>query len=396
MRFLSCLFFSFIFLTIQAKAQHSYYVYIQTENKQAFYVRLNGNVLSSTGSGYLVIPKLTNNTYKLNIGFPKKEWPEQAVDITINEKDEGFLLKNFGPSSWGLFNMQSMAIIMGSVADTNTVAAPKNRTDNFSNTLAEVTNTPSIKQEQPVAQTAAIQKTDTSTATTAQEKPVVTDTPSIPKEKVKQVFSLIDNSGRSLLYTISNEAGMDTVRIFIPYDNKAAEPLSPVADTAAKAIEKELSAAPVVDTTVRERKVDSVVSVVSSQNEVVKQDIKPVITDVKVSDAKAPDNKEYTVTVINPACKASATDDDFLRLRKKMAAAENDEDMIAAAKKGFKSKCFTTDQVKNLSLLFLKDEGRYNFYDASYGHVSDIGNFKSLQSQLSDEYYINRFKAMLR
>jgi hypothetical protein len=79
-----------------------------------------------------------------------------------------------------------------------------------------------------------------------------------------------------------------------------------------------------------------------------------------------------------------------------MTAAETDEDKIAAAKKGFKSKCFTTEQVKNLSLLFLNDQGKYNFFDASYNHVSDIGNFKTLQSELKDDYYITRFKAMLR
>lgn len=79
-----------------------------------------------------------------------------------------------------------------------------------------------------------------------------------------------------------------------------------------------------------------------------------------------------------------------------MAAQKSDENMIVIARKTFVSKCFSTEQVKNLSSLFLKDEGCYNFFDAAYPHVNDTQNFQTLVSRLTDEYYINRFKAMIR
>jgi hypothetical protein len=79
-----------------------------------------------------------------------------------------------------------------------------------------------------------------------------------------------------------------------------------------------------------------------------------------------------------------------------MAAEENDDDMITIAKKIFKSKCFTTEQVKNLSVLFLKDKGRYDFFDAAYPFVADSNNFTSLENQLTDIYFINRFKVMIK
>ena len=79
-----------------------------------------------------------------------------------------------------------------------------------------------------------------------------------------------------------------------------------------------------------------------------------------------------------------------------MAAQKTDENMIVMAKKAFVLKCYTVEQANNLSSLFLKDEGRYNFFDAAYPHVSDTQNFGSLMGRLSDEYYINRFKAMIR
>jgi hypothetical protein len=74
----------------------------------------------------------------------------------------------------------------------------------------------------------------------------------------------------------------------------------------------------------------------------------------------------------------------------------SDDDMISEAKKVFKARCFSTLQIKNLGTLFLKDESKYKFYDAAYQYASDPENYSTLQSELKEEYFINRFKAMLR
>ena len=78
-----------------------------------------------------------------------------------------------------------------------------------------------------------------------------------------------------------------------------------------------------------------------------------------------------------------------------MASETTDEKMIDEGKRIFKTKCFSTVQVRNLSALFLTDAGKYKFFDAAYSFVSDLGNFQSLQSELKDDYYIKRFKAMI-
>ena len=51
---------------------------------------------------------------------------------------------------------------------------------------------------------------------------------------------------------------------------------------------------------------------------------------------------------------------------KKMASENNPEDMIKVAKKYFKVKCYGTEQIKDLSYLFLTDKGKYMFFDAAY------------------------------
>lgn len=79
-----------------------------------------------------------------------------------------------------------------------------------------------------------------------------------------------------------------------------------------------------------------------------------------------------------------------------MASEDDKENMIKMAKKYFKSKCFSTAQIKDLSYLFLTDEGKYMFFDIAYPHTSDSDQYSSLESQLKDPYYRSRFEAMVR
>jgi hypothetical protein len=110
---------------------------------------------------------------------------------------------------------------------------------------------------------------------------------------------------------------------------------------------------------------------------------------------KAPVKSLETSANLKSQCISLATDDDFFKMRRDMTAKNNDEEMIAEAKKHFKSKCFRTEQIKYLTSLFLTEESKYQFFDAAYMHVSDQEKFKFLQSELKDNYYINRFKALI-
>lgn len=105
--------------------------------------------------------------------------------------------------------------------------------------------------------------------------------------------------------------------------------------------------------------------------------------------------KEVTVSRVNSDCKYFATTEDFLKLRKKMAAEGDMDNMLKVAKKYFKLKCYSTEQIKDLSYLFLTDEGKYKFFDEAYAFTSDSDQYPTLQLQFIDKYYLNRFKAMI-
>ena len=94
-------------------------------------------------------------------------------------------------------------------------------------------------------------------------------------------------------------------------------------------------------------------------------------------------------------CSSQATEDDFFRLRKKMAGIKDSESMINEARKEFKGKCFSVDQIRNLGNLFLNEAGKFQFYEAAYPNSSDKTGFTVLQEEFRDPYFVHRFKNLV-
>lgn len=365
-----------IFVTAKLNAQQNHFIYLQTENKQPFYVKLDKKILSSSASGYLIIPKLPDGKASMIIGFPKNEWPEQKVTCTIDKKDAGYVLKNFGEKGWGLFNWQTMDVVMADTKKEEPVVVVETKQEN---TVA------SVKTEAPV------QQQENMPVQTVQKKE-----PATPVSAVRRLLSNNTPDGTEMVFTDMVNGVTDTIRLFIPADKKNGN------------IKAEAPADVVKENPVKEEKPlqqEPSLPKLSEQPLAVKNEAAGVVEEKKPVQAELPKEKpemqempkaEPKTGIPNSDCKAQATEDDFMKLRKKMAAEDNDDDMVGVARKIFKSRCFTVEQVKNLSVLFLNDKGRYQFFDAAYPFVSDSYNFSSLQQLLSDEYYVTRFKAMLR
>jgi hypothetical protein len=100
---------------------------------------------------------------------------------------------------------------------------------------------------------------------------------------------------------------------------------------------------------------------------------------------------------INPLvlnCKDIATDRDFINLRRRMVEQRGEPQMQAIAFQSFQKKCYSCAQVKNLSVLFLKDNSRYAFLELSFPYVFDKENFMGLQSVLTESSNIEQFKGL--
>ena len=221
-----------ICLSVSANAQQHHFMYIQADNRQPFYIKLDKKILSSSGSGYLIIPQLLDSSYEFSIGFPKNEWPEQKVTCSINKKDVGYLLKNFGEKGWGLFNFQTMDLVMAETKTNldNSLATVKND-DPFTNALANVVNDPAIKMvDEPGDDSAA-------EAAVVKKAPVKKGVKAVAgnKGRISKILSKRNAEGLKMVYVDKMDAVADTINIVIPIVTTIAktQPLKPNTTTIA-------------------------------------------------------------------------------------------------------------------------------------------------------------------
>ncbi len=96
---------------------------------------------------------------------------------------------------------------------------------------------------------------------------------------------------------------------------------------------------------------------------------------------------------INSDCHNYATDYDVDKLRVKLLEGTRDEDRILAARKVFKTRCFSTRQIRALSEVFTTDATRFRFFEAAYPFCSD-DRFRELSNLLADPVYSSKFRVM--
>lgn len=482
-------------LGLSAYSQKIYFIYLQTDPVQPFFVKLNGKLHSSSASGYLILSRLVDSSYSFSIGFNHPGLPEQSFLVKINQKDHGFLVKDFGDKGWGIVDLQTLNI-QYTATPAATVVIPNDSGKDvspFTERLSKATGDPSLRESPPVpnveakpvakpdvvtmeqpkvmpSATISMSSPDSLTASPAQETaplvmqkkeevspakieaiPVKADPVVIPKEEKKtepipavaepgatpqvaadttsKIPPVIEEKketpvsvpvkeeavvrelpaanaevitpvvyaksvvtkrsesstteGFGLVFIDNWEGGKsDTIRLLIPNPKRVAELVKEMPKEEKKFLDIQATA-------VKPEEKKPVAEEIPKQPGQL-QPANDVKTDTKPADIPA------AKPVATGTCVETATETDFFALRKSMAAADGDDDMISLAKKYFKLKCFTSTQLKNLSALFLNDEGKYNFFDAAYKYTSDKAAFASLEGELKDPYYINRFKAIIR
>lgn len=428
---------TFLCFAVTAQAQDNHFLYIQSEDGQPFYAKLDGRLHSSTASGYIIISKLQRGEYRLSIGFPRNEFPEQEYPIIIADENQGLLLKDRDNQKI-LVNIGSQVPITSltveperkAIADTIPTETPV-QTDLFSSLLADAVRDSSLlrpnrpvieKTLEPVTATAESAKNEPAMGAVknAQSEPVTVAEESVPesttaaekgiepiKEEasheavksgggqnpIKRVLMVNQEDGQDMIYV--NSATQDTIRLFVPGQAKSESENSgaKIIYKPEAAEEESLTITPTIvkapETAAEEKKEEPA----KTARIIYEPDSSNQQKDAVQAE---PEHKIKATSSVNSDCTAFASEKDFLRLRRRMAGERDAMKMIDAARRFFKSKCYTTEQVRNLSYLFMDDLGKYQFFDAAYPYVSDSNLFSTLESQLEDSYYINRFKAMIQ
>lgn len=402
-------------------AQQRRFIYLQSENKNPFFVKIDGKYLSSSEYGFIIIPQLADSTYNLTIGSTENKWAEQEVSISTKFANAGYLIQSKDSKSFALENLSTLQTLKSvkKQALSSPVEIVKSN-DEFARILAEVVDDPSVAQvvnenkipdvkkdnQSEKAKTVNTETTENDSLKTAEAAIKKTEIiqATTPEESPLKVASLINNiseisrlsydstpDGLKLKYL--DMASVDTIEIFLP----AIKPVVTIN------LENESSASvknPVesFSTNSDKRFLDMKLQNPNTISDSAASQKNDFIISEKKSDNKIASNNPGVIEKVkrnNSDCKIIATKTGFLKLRSQMASAENEAKMTKTAIKAFASTCFTTEQIKNLGALYLIEEERYKFYVAAYSSVSDLFNFASLQDQLTDTYYQDRFKAMV-
>ncbi len=590
MRFRILLFL--ILASLSALAQHNHYIYIQSDNQQNFYIRKGSEIISSSSSGFVILPKIAPGKQELLVGFPKNQFPEYQFAIEIKGKDRGFALKNFNEKGWGLFDLQSLEVIMGNKIEpkkeeVKMEAGPMTE-DPFSVILASAVGDQRIREislvyrEEIIAQTppppkAETEKTKTSeipksgdavakTAVPVKVEPVAiepaaaskkdppvavsssssaidpavknTATPVKKEEVVKNtddpaknnavVKTVADSAEHNVMVKNTDEPAKKAAVETNTIEPTKTEQVTAVSKTAAASPQKKglfkknpfakkttapvksepgvvmIAGAPEKDkgvekkdsvtvkqgdiaategansnalkdsvavkdhvTAVKNASVDKymeyksgketvlvfidhqgtrddtirlsideeAIVAVDSKKEVTVDSVPESVIDTEkpavavVTGNVIPKEKEEKPPVSNPPvvaketlpvvkeqqvaekkedsvavgvsaevrtdCRRMASEKDMVAMRKKMIMITDEDEMIAIALKDFKSRCYSAERIQNLSYVFTTDKGRYKLFDAAFPYVYDPSNFPQLERLLNDDYYINRFRALV-
>lgn len=412
-----CIIILLLITGLRSFSQQDYFIYIQADERQPFYAVINTKVYSSSESGYMIIPKLSDNNYRIMIGFAKNAFPEQRFDIIISKKDLGFQLKHFNEKGWGLFNLQTMSVTMnkGQEQKTTEGITGTKKTDAFSALLANVVNDSAIlytsvapklpepEKQQPlqVVKQNESENLDTQTVAVstqlnvqpelkeikdtvkipAESEKVVTDNNSIPtpepaidmdnikavknakaeKAFVSKLEERKTNDAYHATYLEQYNFVTDTIRISIPFNDISV--LTP-----------------------------------SGKEETVTR--QPTVNEAVVSPSlpgnnNTADTRRPSVSIVNSDCKNFASENEVDKFRVRLLNDNTIEDKIKSTRRFFKNRCMTVKQVKALSELFPTDETKLLFFETSYPFVSDSGNIYMLEEMLQNNTYKVRFKDMI-
>ncbi|HEX6334720.1 MAG TPA: hypothetical protein VFZ78_10875, partial [Flavisolibacter sp.] len=212
---------------LSVSAQRVYYIYIETENHQSFYVKSNDEVQSSNG-GFMILSNLQDSTYHYFIGFSGNPAAEAKFRIDVQARDRGFVLKNIDGAP-ALFDLQSLSLLRPEsrrMTDTVTYAA---RTDDFSMLLSKAANdstllrTPVYARAEPVAIVTNPSRTiedvakevnpaETPENTKKEEQPVVISEPTVTKNEEQQPEKVIERHTDTTAVAADVRNAVDTAK----------------------------------------------------------------------------------------------------------------------------------------------------------------------------------------
>ncbi len=332
--------------SVSGNGPATYFVLIQSDGGQPFFVRLNSQLYSSSPDGHLILSRLKDSTYSVTVVFPGQVDAGHRFLVDVHQNDLSLHLA-LRDGRWGLYNSQGRAL------------------HEFIDSKATEPPLPGIKKDDPFSQMMSAIVGDTavmystyadasrdSTPIASASLPVDTGNGAVPSAPTGVIKLSEHRSLQSLNLVYADkpvDKTADTIDVLIPIDSQTTSRsvASLVADSSATSDASDLANA----------------------------------------------GQKTSLPFVNSDCHAFATEYDVDKLRARLRNTPKEGERLLAALKMFKTKCFTTRQVRALTELFKTDASKFKFLSTAYPFVSD-NHFKSLVNVLSDPGYIGKFRVL--
>lgn len=373
-----------------SKAQH--YFFIEADNQQAFYIKKNDSIYSSSGNGFLIIPRNTEKTFTIRIGFPMNKFPEIQFNLDEMDRDRGFKLKNFQEKGWGLFDLSSLQVNMQSANDLKVVESkitkPKSVGDDFASMLSEVTNdktlldrdkavlkgTPKKADSKPLSK--PVKPTSKQEATPNQLVQTTNTAASHVKPEIKpnQSVQLITNTITKVKVD-SSERGM----LSIKYIDKSADGRADVVDI----------------------KIEDSINQFSPKSNLALDDLPNKQEQIGLTDLQNTkgfsklDTQSSGLKAPSICTFPKASEKDIKNIQRKLLGFVSGEEQLDFAEKSYKNKCFTTNQTMEISWFLLNEDLRLSFFKRIENLIVDQENVKLLENGFVKEDNIKSFREFI-
>ncbi|RYY52567.1 MAG: hypothetical protein EOO09_21020 [Chitinophagaceae bacterium] len=375
-------------------AQRAYYVYL--ESVQPFFVKLDDRTYSSGNNNYIILPGLADSTYLVRIGFPQNRFPDQVFRLEMKGNDHGYLLRAAEAGDWAL-DEQGGTSLNAEKSVSAFRAEPRN-VSRFTEILAKATNDPSlrfnmvrIRKETKPAETKPLNPVPETVVAAAG-----VDSARLPATKPEAapdtVLAVVTDAGLKK-DTIEKAPAMVT-------EIKPAEPVFAPEHTVPPPVQP-----PAFRKSVITRRGESSTTLgfgvtfideYEGGRDTIRILIPPASGKYRLMDGGRVDTGNAVLAPVAVNCKNIATEVEIRRASKKMKAAPNEKAMLAEAAKLTRSYCISTAGLRELGRLFPGDGGRFKLFEQSYSQVSDPAAFHTLEQELGDNYFIDRFRALQR
>lgn len=365
-------FVSFLFLLVSAGAQNHHFVYFESQNNKPFFIKYDNKIFTSTKKNYINISKLNSGDILIKVDIDNEK--DLSFTVPLNENDGGYILKQNADNDWVLFNILDFTTLVQDkfiekvvttnqpiiIQPTTTIEATKTIEPTIE--IIDSNKQINISQSSLVPKAVLLDSTKTLSPLIKQEI-VISDSILSKKENIELKLDEENSNKKSTIEKIhqaqmltgieqkfieKNGDLIDTISIFIPF-------------------KKTIN----IDT--------------------VKEISRPFVEEKKM------ESKNLDVTHLDEVnCPALATEFDYNNFITELQKNPVIKNKLAIAFTVLQKKCYTTSQIQKLSVMFMYDKAKLDFFKMAINSVADIKNFHYLENEIKDESMKQEFLDLLK